>query len=352
MVLTDHNEIPCAKRYRRGLLWSVVLLFLACGGSWAEVGSAKLLHTLWTDQELAGRPKDYQISRPYSTPLDLSAPAWTTPHTVLPTVPEVLRNVIRRVRLPGGDKVLALTFDLCERASNRTGYRGDMVTFLRQEGVAATFFAGGKWMRSHPDKALQLMADPLFELGNHSWTHANFALLNEQETREQVLWTQCQYEVLRAQLAQMAATHGLTSEMDLVPAVPHVFRLPYGRNALETLDRLAHMGLPIIQWDVLGEGGAGGPQQIAQRVAQQVRPGSLVLMHANAVPKWIQDIVPYLVANLRRQGWRFVTVSELLRLGEAESVREGYFEKPGDNVQFDSGYPGKGTLHPRKSELF
>ncbi len=69
-------------------------------------------------------------------------------------------------------------------------------------------------------------------------------------------------------------------------------------------------------------------------------------MHANAVPKLTHEIVPIFVDELRRQGWRFVTVSELLALGEAEAVQDGYFEKPGDNVQFDTGYPGKGTLHP------
>jgi len=312
----------------------------------AAHGSLPLLHALWSGADLAGTAADRTVTRPYSETPDLAPPDRTVPSVRPGPTAAGLRGVIRRVRIPAGDKVLALTFDLCERASNRTGYRNEIVNFLRQRAVPATFFAGGKWMRSHPEKTMQLMADPLFELGNHSWTHANLALTDEAETRDQVLWTQAQYELLRDRLERRAQEHGLGAEMGSVPASMSVFRLPYGRNAPETLDRLAGMGLPVVQWDVLGEGGAGSPRDMALRAAGQVRPGSIVLMHANAVPRHTHEIVPLFVDELLRRGWRFATVSELLAMGEAETVQDGYFERPGDNRQFDTGYPAKGTLHP------
>ena len=325
---------------------AVLVVVSAAGYALAGQGSRSLLEGLWAPDQLAGSPAELVVTRPYSNPPDLSPPERQTPEVSRVTVPAGLRGVIRRVRVRGGDKVLALTFDLCERASNRTGYRSEIVDFLRRRGVAATFFAGGKWMRSHPERTMQLMADPLFELGNHSWTHANLALTDEAETRAQVLWTQAQYELLREELASRARERGLEADMAAVPASMSVFRLPYGRNAPETLDRLAAMGLPVVQWDVLGEGGAGSVRDMALHVAGEVRPGSIVLMHAYAVPRHTQDIVPVFVDELLRRGWRFVTVSELLAMGGAETVRDGYFERPGDNLQFDTGYPGKGTLHP------
>ena len=330
-------------------MWALAVL-LAGGPALAENGSAALLHGLWTESELAGARADHVVSRPYAKPPDLSPPQRTMPHVRPAPVPEGLRGVIRRVRVTDGEKVLALTFDLCERASNRTGYRAEIVNFLRGRGVPATFFAGGKWMRSHPDKTMQLMADPLFELGNHSWTHANLALTDEGETRDQVLWTQCQYELLREELARLADGRGLGAEMSAVPQSMTLFRLPYGRNAPETLDRLAGMGLPVVQWDVLGEGGSGTARDMALRAAGEVRPGSIVLMHANAVPKRTHEIVPVFVEEMLRRGWRFVTVGELLTMGGAETVPDGYFEKLGDNRQFDTGFPGKGTLHPRSGQ--
>lgn len=330
----------------RFAVWCAFLAVGPAGLAQAGEGSRALPDGLWTRAQLAGTAAEHVVTRPYSRPADLTAPARLQPVAPMSTVPEGCRGVIRRVHVQNGDKVLALTFDLCERASNRTGYRSEIVDFLRARGIAATFFAGGKWMRSHPERTMQLMADPLFELGNHSWTHANLALTDEVETRDQVLWTQAQYELLREELARRARERGLEAEMAAVPASMSLFRLPYGRNAPETLERLAAMGLPVIQWDVLGEGGAGSARDMALRAAGEVRSGSIVLMHANAVPRHTHEIVPVFVDELLRRGWRFVTVSELMNMGRAETVQDGFFERPGDNRQFDSGYPGKGALHP------
>jgi hypothetical protein len=83
---------------------------------------------------------------------------------------------------------------------------------------------------------------------------------------------------------------------------------------------------------------------------QHVRPGSIILLHANAVPKNTQLVVPLLVEALEKQGFRFVTVSDLLQAGPVATVQDGYFEKPGDNVQYDTLFLGGGTLHPRPAE--
>ena len=43
-----------------------------------------------------------------------------------------------------------------------TGYDAEIIDFLREKRIPATLFMGGKWMRSHSERAMQLMADPLF----------------------------------------------------------------------------------------------------------------------------------------------------------------------------------------------
>ena len=89
-----------------------------------------------------------------------------------PIVPEQRRRPPREALWPGR-KLIALTFDLCEQPGEVAGYDGAIVDYLRKENVKATFFAGGKWLRSHEERARQLMADPLFEIGNHSEAHRN-----------------------------------------------------------------------------------------------------------------------------------------------------------------------------------
>ena len=65
---------------------------------------------------------------------------------------------------------------------------------------------------SHADKNMQLMTDPLFEVGNHSWSHANFRTIDSDRMDEEILWTQAQYELLwealRVKVIVDRSTHG------------------------------------------------------------------------------------------------------------------------------------------------
>jgi peptidoglycan/xylan/chitin deacetylase (PgdA/CDA1 family) len=113
----------------------------------------------------------------------------------------VLRGSIRSVEPADPEsRLVALTFDLCEQAREQTGYDGRIVDWLRGHRIPATFFAGGEWLRTHSERAMQLMADPLFELGNHGWTHANLRVADAETAREQLVWTQAEYQVLRQEL--------------------------------------------------------------------------------------------------------------------------------------------------------
>ena len=87
-------------------------------------------------------------------------------------------GAIRRVELPPGKKLVALTFDLCETPGETAGYDGGIVDILRARGIKATFFAGGQWMASHRTRTGQLLSDPLFEVGTHGWAHRNTRLIN------------------------------------------------------------------------------------------------------------------------------------------------------------------------------
>ena len=95
---------------------------------------------------------------------------------------------------------------------------------MKANRIKATFFAGGKWMRSHPEKTLQLMAEPLFEIGNHSWNHRNFRKLDKKEAEDQVLWTQAQYELLWEELQKRASFDATAVEQTKkIPEFPVCF---------------------------------------------------------------------------------------------------------------------------------
>jgi peptidoglycan/xylan/chitin deacetylase (PgdA/CDA1 family) len=83
-------------------------------------------------------------------------------------------------------KLIALTFDLCEEGGYVAGYDGRGVDLLRAQGIKATFFAGGKWMETHPERAAQLIANPLFEVGSHGLKHADLSRTNEAVTKDEI----------------------------------------------------------------------------------------------------------------------------------------------------------------------
>jgi hypothetical protein len=46
-----------------------------------------------------------------------------------------------------------------------------VVDELVAERVPATFFLAGKWIQRYPDETRRIVADPLFEVGSHSYAH-------------------------------------------------------------------------------------------------------------------------------------------------------------------------------------
>src|SRR5262249_42749613 len=155
--------------------------------------------------------------------------------TTAPTVQGVLklpaspgaeaRDTIRRVHPRGDERLIALTFDLCETEDEVTGYQADIVNYLRDKRVPATFFAGGKWMRSHQDRTMQLMADPLFEVGNHSWSHRNLRQATSEVLEHEIFWPQLEYALLRDELERRAAKARVPdAEVHKIPRAPRLFR--------------------------------------------------------------------------------------------------------------------------------
>ena len=268
-------------------------------------------------------------------------------------------GIIRRVKIPDGERVVALTFDACELATTTTGCDMDVINFLRINKIPATFFMGGKWMRTHSRRVKQIMSEnEIFEIANHNWSHGNCALLSETDLKNQILWTQAEYEILRDEfLHDFYDPKGIEALDDVrelqkkIPPVPTLFRLPYGRNNEKSLKIISELGLRIIQWDVAAEAGDNSDlkraKKSAKKVAAMTKPGSILLFHVNSVPKGTANLLQFVVEELKSQGYSFVKVSRLLEIGEPETVRNGYFSKPGDNLALDKKFGVDGTGRKR-----
>ena len=290
----------------------------------------------WSPEALAGKPGEKAIHKvPYDPAIEPAG------ELVSPSaLPENMRRSIRGVKLSHGEKILALTFDLCENAGEISGYDFEIVDTLRRLGVKATFFASGKWLLDHPERAEQLIADPLFQVGAHSWTHRNFRLLKQDDVKAD-LALNLKADVKTRQSLRARACYQPVASGKAEAEHVSVFRFPFGTCTAESLKAVNDAGLVAIQWDVPSgdPAKAQSAEAIRKGVAASAKPGSIIVMHANGRGWHTAEALPLLIEDLRKRGFEFATVDELLAKGDPIAVDECYELKPGDNAKYDKLFP-------------
>ena len=306
----------------------LAVVSLTSVSSWATE-QAGMMQSCWTPDALAGRPEE-KLSH------------WTHERTPLPTLagpavtPSQIMGTVRRVKLPPGKKLVALTFDLCEAGMEIAGYDAGVIDYLRANKVKATLFAGGRWLIHHSERGAQLLADPLFEIGTHTWSHANLHMTTGRALED---------EIGGGVAAFAAASHALSARACVrqsadaarLPAVPKLFRFPFGTCTPEALAEVASEGQIAIQWDVVtGDPDPHiPPEAIARAVLNETKPGSIIIAHANGRGLSTAKALPLFVPQLRARGFEFVTVSELMAAGTPEVAPSCYERHPGDNERYD-----------------
>jgi peptidoglycan/xylan/chitin deacetylase (PgdA/CDA1 family) len=295
----------------------------------------------WTPQALAGTAAELKhVHSPH--PLDLIPLKQVALPSATP-VPLVTRGSIRSVALPPGEKLVALTFDLCEENGYTSGYDGRIVDLLRAQGIKATFFAGGKWMETHPERAEQLIADPLFEVGSHGLRHLDLSQVSDATLGEEITLTEAAYARAKSALAaHQCLASGASREP---PERLTLLRFPYGRCNAKSLSAAADAGLLAVQWDVV----TGDPdprvsaKSITNTILTKVHPGAIIVAHANGLGHNTAEALAMALPKLKEQGYSFVTVSELIAAGKPVIAQSCYQNKPGDTTRIDHSSGGKGS---------
>jgi peptidoglycan/xylan/chitin deacetylase (PgdA/CDA1 family) len=190
---------------------------------------------------------------------------------------------------------VALTFDLCP-VSKGSGYDRSVVDYLAQHQIPATFFMSGKWMKKHDEEVEHLLGIGFFEIGTHGDAHKHLPMHSAEEQREEIHGP---VEVLHEHYAHDAT----------------LFRPPYGEYNDVTVDVVNALGLRFIHWSI--ESGDPDPtlstERILARVAKRVKPGSIIVFHANGKGKQTRQVIERLTIEvLPHKGLKPMTVSELL----------------------------------------
>jgi peptidoglycan-N-acetylglucosamine deacetylase len=188
---------------------------------------------------------------------------------------------------------IALTFDACT-TRDPSPYDPRIPAVLEALRVPATFFVGGGWAEEEPSAVRALAANPLFEIGNHTFTHPHLTRIPDAAIRAELLRTQ----------AVVAAETG---------RAPALFRPPYGEYDARVLRIASELGLTTVEYDLpSGDPDARATKDALVRwVLREARPGSIVVMHVNHRRFHTAEALPEIVAGLRARGFELVKVSEL-----------------------------------------
>ena len=196
---------------------------------------------------------------------------------------------------PPSCRSIALTFDLCPVRA-RPGFDRTLIDYLKAREIPATFFVSGRWAEQHMDDVRALQAVPFFEIGTHGEDHAHLPLLDEPGQQK---------EISRAVSLMRSRYH--------LPA--GLFRPPYGEYDDVTVRVVKSLGLHFILWNLV----SGDPDPtlpadaILNRVARRLRPGSIVVFHANGKGKHTREVIQTLDKTiLPHAHLRAVTVTDLL----------------------------------------
>lgn len=255
-----------------------------------------------------GSPERHTATAPPPAPSSPSPAAARTPPVLAPG-PAGLTPVFKRGQ-QHARKVVALTFDADMTADEgpraAAGEHFDnpgLIALLRRLKVPATVFMTGRWAEQYPAQARSIGTDPLFEIGNHSYSHYAF-------TSPCYGLPTVEKAAMRGEVERAAGAIRATGARNVVP----YFRFPGGCYDDASLRALAPEKVTAVQWDVVsGDAFATDADAVAEQVLDGVRPGSLVVMHCTRSAAPVTDeAVGRVVPELRERGYRFVKVSELM----------------------------------------
>lgn len=194
---------------------------------------------------------------------------------------------------------VALTFDACMGKTDRR-----ILSVLIDNGVPATIFVTGRWLKHNKDVLAELQAHPdLFEIEDHGAMHvpavdrpvhifgiaaAGSSAAVEQEVRG------------GAEAIEAAGV-----------AAPRWFRGATARYSKSAIEQIRKLGLQVAGYSVNGDGGSLlGAATTEKRIAA-ARDGDVVIAHINQPTHAAGEGVAKGILALKARGFSFVKLSDV-----------------------------------------
>ncbi len=182
-------------------------------------------------------------------------------------------------------------------------YLPAILDVLDKEQAKVTFFVTGRWAKNHPE-LLKQMAGRGHQIENHGYSHPHPDRLSVGANQEEIKKTES--IILR-----------------LIGYQTEYYAPPYGETGSPGLKAAKALGYQTVLWtlDTVDWRPESAPEVIAARILRPavrfgIKPekrGAIILMH----PKEnTLKALPSMLKQLAKDGYRFVTLAELITFGE------------------------------------
>ncbi len=198
----------------------------------------------------------------------------------------------------GKKKLVALTFD--DGPSPETTLR--LLSILKKENVPATFFVLGNRVQFYPEIVRKAYQEG-HQIGSHTYNHLNLPELPIEEAQKEINMTR---DIIKQTIGKD----------------PEGTRPPYGATTPQITTIVNN---PVIQWSVDSlDWESKNADSIEQTVLSEVYDGSIILMHD--IYDSSVDGAQKVITDLKKQGYTFVTVNQLIESrGNLENGKQ-YFD--------------------------
>ncbi|MBT2287888.1 polysaccharide deacetylase family protein [Paenibacillus albidus] len=285
----------CLSNGRKQLVLFFTALVFALSAPFSEYASASLsLPQAGADQvELEKKAQDQQ-----AVPAGSAAAARVRRSSKGLSLSELLRKYPETIMTRGPrSKSIALTFD--DVPDPR--FTPQLLDVLKQHHVRATFFVVGSRAEKHPALVARMIREG-HVIGNHSYNHPQFAKLQMNEFKAQIIRTE---NIL----------------FSLSGYKPKLIRPPYGDINEQQLKWAKSHGYKLVNWNVDSLDWRGLPKaQVRNNIIAHTGRGSIILQHGggghNSNLKGTIQALPEVISILRKRGYTFVTVPQMLQVSQ------------------------------------
>lgn len=209
----------------------------------------------------------------------------------------VRKGTVYHVR--SNEKVVAFTFD----DGPSPIWTSQILDALKSVDVKATFFMLGEHVQRYPEIARRV-AEQGHEIGNHTYDHHGLIYYKPEELKRQIKDTE----------RVVLSVTGIKTKY---------FRPPKAWITEKEKKQLNDLGYETVLWSLNSKDWVTfDDRYIIKYILHHVRPGDIILFHDSGGVfrpeggnrKETVKTIPRLVRCLREHGYRFVTISQLLKL--------------------------------------